>query len=513
MITAFRSQPGSLVVRQWRLLLGAFLALAATAIPVMAKTPARPNIIFILADDLGWGDLASYGSLVARTPHLDRLAEQGVLFEQFYQNASLCSPARAALIAGQFPARNGIHYWMAPRHNAQYGMPAVLDPTLPALPRLMQAAGYRTAHIGKWHVGEDTSAPVTAYGYDEADHIIQGVGPKGNLRYNDPQQTKAYVDRTIEFARTAREQGKPFFVNLWLRDVHGPLDPTEEQLERYRGFGTRSVAGNNHTAVQIFYAAVTEMDAQIGRLMEWIDSQPGLAENTLVVFTSDNGPEDIYIKGAGHQAAGLPGPFRGRKRSLYEGGVRLPLLMRWTGHIAPGRVDRKSVVAAVDFLPTFCALAGQPLPSDYKPDGEDLLPSLVPGAIFNRTKPLFWEYRFDGVGQTINRSPMLAVREREWKLLFNPDGSRVELYNIPRQPSELHSVADKHPEIVARLKRMALAWQATLPPGPVSRNAGSAEYPGLPDNAGRGPIMGEEDVRKLMAPVKVTITREAPGPD
>lgn len=497
------------------LLLPGAISTAAHAAAGAARgsTHPKPNIIFILADDLGWGDLASYGSLIARTPNLDRMAEQGVLFEQFYQNASLCSPARAALMGGQFPARNGIHYWMARGHNAHYGMPAVLDPKLPTLPRLLQAAGYRTAHIGKWHLGEEASAPVAAYGYDEVDHIIQGIGPKGDLRYNDPHQTAAFVDRTIEFARTAREQGKQFFVNLWLRDVHGPLDPTEDQLDRYRDFGTRAAAGNNHTAVQIFYAAVTEMDAQIGRLMQWIDAQPGLAENTLLVFTGDNGPEDIYIKGAGHQAAGLPGPFRGRKRSLYEGGVRLPLIMRWTGRIAPGTVDRKSVVAAVDFLPTLCALAGQPLPSGYTPDGEDFSPSLLAGAAFNRSKPLFWEYRFDGVGQIINRSPMLAVREREWKLLFNPDGSRVELYDIPRQPSELHSVADKHPEVVARLKRMALAWQGTLPPGPVSTMAGSAEYPGPPDNAGRGPVMSEEAFRKLMAPVKVMITREAPGPD
>ena len=247
--------------------------------------------------------------------------------------------------------------------------------------------------------------------------------------------------------------------------------------------------------------------------MQWIYSQPGLAGHMLRVFTSDNGPEDIYIKGAGHQAVGLPGPFRGRKRSLYEGGVRLPLLMRWTGHIAAGKVDRKSVVAAVDFLPTFCALAGQPLPPGYKPDGEDLSQSLLTGAVLQRSKPLFWEFRFNGVGQILNRSPMLAVRERDWKLLFNPDGSRVELYDIPRQPAELHSVADRHPDVVARLKQMELEWQAMLPPGPVSRMAGSAEYPGLPDNAGRGPVMSEEDFRKLMAPVRVTITREAPGPD
>lgn len=465
----------------------------------------KPNIIFILADDLGWGDLACYGNLVCKTPRLDRMAGEGVLFEQYYVNAPLCSPSRAALLTGQFPARHGIHYWMAPGHNALYGMPSHLDPEAVVLPRLLQQGGYRTAHFGKWHVGEDPAAPVKAYGYDEVDIIWQGAGPNPGVRPNDPHGTEKLVDRTIEFARGCATEGKPFFVNLWLRDVHAALDPSEESLARYEHLMSER---RHTTAMQVYYASVTEMDHQIGRLLDWIDAQPGLSDQTLIIFTSDNGPEDIYIAHAGYHAVGLPGPFRGRKRSLYEGGTRMPFIARWRGRLPAGRLDKASVISGVDLLPTFAVLAGVALPKACAPDGEDFSHALIAGETHERRKPLFWEWRFDGVGQCLNRSPMLSIREGDWKLLMNPARDRLELYDIPRQPMELHSQAEKHPEIVERLVRTLLDWQKTLPPGPISDRPGSDEYPGHPETSHRGPSMDPREFERLMKPVRVTLTRE-----
>ncbi len=465
----------------------------------------KPNIIFIFVDDLGWGDLECYGNLNCKTPCLNKMAEEGILLEQFYVNAPLCSPSRAAAMTGQFPGRLGIHYWMSGNHNAKYGMPEYLDTEVPTVPRLMQQAGYRTAHFGKWHIGDDEKAPVLSYGYDEVDYIWQGVGPNPGIAANDPRGTEMLVDRTIEFMKETHKEGKPFYVNLWPRDVHAALDPTDEALERYKHLMSQK---QFKTAMQIYYAAVTEMDLQIGRLLDWIDSQPGLAKNTLIIFSSDNGPEDIYISHAGHHGVGLPGPFRGRKRSLYEGGTRMPFIARWKEHLPENRVDSRSVVCAADLLPTFAALADQQLPEGFEPDGEDVSESLVSGSTHTRQKPLFWEWRFDGVGRQIDRSPMLAVRDGDWKLLFNPDNSRVELYNIPKQPMELHSAADKHPEIVDRLRRMALDWQKELPRGPATDRPGSDEYPGYPENAGRGPHMDPEVFNTIMQPIRVTVTRE-----
>jgi arylsulfatase A-like enzyme len=474
-------------------------------------SPQRPNIIFILVDDLGWGDLGCYGHLDIATPNLDRMAAEGMLFEQFYVNASLCSPSRAAMLTGRFPAEVGIHYWMAPNHNRRMGMPDVLDPALVNLPQTMQRAGYRTGHFGKWHVGQDKAAPVTAYGYDEADIVWQGVGPNPRVAMNAPDGTAKLVDRSIAFGERCLAEGRPFFVTLWTRDVHADLAPTEESLARYERFRSRPGIA---TAMQIYYAAVTEMDAQIGRLLDWVDADPARAASTLVLFTSDNGPEAAEIPHAGYHAAGSTGPFRGRKRSLYEGGIRMPFIARWKDHVPAGTVDEASVVSGVDLLPTLARILGAELATDTEIDGEDFSETLLTGARHVRTKPLLWEWRFEGVGPLLDRSPMLAIRDGDWKLLFNPDGSRVELYDIPRQPMELHSQAATHPEIVKRLTETALAWQRTLPEGPRTEHPGSLEYPGYHEGPGRGPLLNRAHYEKLLENVRVGLMRNpAPAAD
>ncbi len=194
-----------------------------------------------------------------------------------------------------------------------------------------------------------------------------------------------------------------------------------------------------------------------------------------MIFTSDNGPEDILVGNASHSGVGSAGPFRGRKRSLYEGGIRLPFLVRWPGKVPAGKVNDRSVVSAVDFLPTVARLCGVQPPAEFVADGEDVSDILL-GGERARVKPLYWEWRTDINGHVLNHSPMLAVREGNWKLLLNPDHSRVELYDIPRDSSEVRNVAESRADIVELLARQAIEWQATLPPGKVSPNAGNIIY-------------------------------------
>jgi len=279
------------------------------------------------------------------------------------------------------------------------------------------------------------------------------------------------VDETIRFMERHRDH--PFYVQAWLLDPHAILNPTAEQMAPYRQLSPMHV--EHVGAPTIYYSVVTNADRQIGRLLQRLDDL-GLAEHTIVLFTGDNGPEDVLIRNASHSGVGSPGPFRGRKRSLYEGGVRMPLIVRWPGHTSAGRVDNASVISSVDMLPTLCRLAGAALPAGWQGNGEDRAAALFGGPA-ERTTPLLWEWRFPIAGHIINRSPMLAIRQGRWKLLLNPDRSRIELYDIVRDPVELNNQATSQPALVETLARQALAWQAGLPAGPRAPTAGSNSYP------------------------------------
>ena len=469
------------------LLLGmALIGTAAFRAPA-AEAP-KPNIIFILADDLGWGDLGCYGHPHINSPNLDRLAKQGTLFTQFYVNASVCSPSRCAFMTSHYPARHAIHgHYATHEQNRKRGMSNWLDSKVPNVASVLKTAGYATAHFGKWHLGGGVGAPEPgAYGIDDY-RVVVGNGPTWDLPPAElwPKSSALIVDEAIRFINA--NQARPFFLNVWMLLPHATLNPTDEQMRPYARFAVANGVPHK-SAAQIYYASVTDLDAQVGRLLDELDKL-GLADQTLVLFSSDNGPEDIHIRNAGHSGIGSAGPFRGRKRSLYEGGVRMPFIARWPGHVPANRVDDTSVVAAVDFLPTLCRLTGITLPAETKPDGEDVSDILC-GQARPRATPLFWEWRFGIVGEPFHRSPILAIREGDWKLLLNPDRSRVELYDIPRDPTQLSNTAKDHPEIVERLANKALAWQATLPKGPVEASAGKADYPwpgrgGNPKPAGR----------------------------
>ena len=470
------------------------LLLAGTA---FAATARPPNVIFILADDLGWGDLGCYGHPNLRTPYIDRIAKEGTLFTQFYVNGSVCSPSRTAFMTGQFPARHKVHSAIGGKEqNATLAIADWLDLKVPTVASLLQKSGYATAHFGKWHLGKGAGAPLpTAYGFDES-RAINGNGPT----WDEPDVTfrakssAAIVDETIRFIRANKD--KPFYVQTWMLIPHATLNPTEEQMKPYQRLAPLGDIPFK-TAAQVHYSSITDMDKHIGRLMASLD-ELGLAENTLILFSSDNGPEDIHIRNAGHSGVGSAGPFRGRKRSLYEGGIRVPGIVRWPGKVPAGKIDDTAVFAGVDWLPTLAKLANAPLTAGHKLDGEDMSDVLM-GKTRARSTPLFWEWRLRVIGEPFHQSPMLAMREGDWKLLMNPDRSRVELYEITKDLTQLSNVAEKNPQIVARLSERLLAWQKELPPGPREENAGKVTYalPGL-----KAPPAGEDAAPKKAAPKK-----------
>ena len=474
-------KPDAMVINRRRFLTAFGTAAVALALPSCAfgaRTPEKrrkPNFVFIFADDLGWGDLGCYGNNQLKTPSLDALAEKGTLFTQFYVNGSVCSPSRTSIMTSHYPARHSVHgHFAAPQQNKARAMPNWLDPRVHTVTKLLKTAGYTTGHFGKWHLGSGDNAPTPGdYGIDE--HCTCNSSGPQLTGTGDPyfraKSTEQIVDRTIDFIEKNRE--KPFYVNVWSLVPHATLHPTDEQMKPYRRFAPGGVPYKG--VKQIYYASVSDLDRQVGRLVKRIE-QLGLAENTIIAFSSDNGPEDLDIRNAVHSGIGNAGPFRGRKRSIYEGGVRMPFIVRWSGHTPPGRVDDSTVIAAVDWLPTVCSLAGVKLPSDLKPDGEDMSRAIL-GRPKTRSRPLMWEWRFRVSGEMVHRCPMLAIRDGNFKLLMNPDRSRIELYDIPKDPTELDNLADRYPDIVKKLSRILLEWQKTLPKGPIDKNAGSNAYP------------------------------------
>ena len=465
-----------LFVLMKRLLVLLLLWTMCCVLPAVNTPAKRPNFIFILADDLGWSDLGCYGHPQLKTPNLDRLAKQGTLFTQFYVNGSVCSPSRCAFMTGQYPARHKIHgHYAEHAVNAARGMNNWLDPKVPNVAALLHQAGYATAHFGKWHLGHGEGAPPpTDYGFDESRTInANGAGwtePDGSFR---AKSSAAIVDETIRFITAHKD--KPFYVNAWMLIPHATLNPTEEQMQPYANLQPGGKDFPFKSAAQIFYGSVTDMDKHIGRLLKALDDL-GLAENTVILFSSDNGPEDIHVSNAGHSGVGSAGPFRGRKRSLYEGGIRVPGIVRWPGKIPAGQIDNQSVVAGVDWPPSVCKLAGVEIPAAHKLDGEDASDVFL-GHPRARGAPLMWEWRFRIAGEPFHHSPMLAIRDSDWKLLLNPDRSRVELYEIKKDLTQLNNVAEKNPEVVARLSEKVLSWQKELPSGPADPGGGQVIYP------------------------------------
>lgn len=471
-----------------RLCIALGLGLAMEA-PAGDKPPAAapPNFLVIVADDLGWGDLSCYGQTRWSTPHLDQLASRGTLFTQGYMPSAVCSPSRVGLLTGRFPAELGIHGHLADTGwNKARGMPDFLDPAVPTLPRSLRNAGYRTIHVGKWHLGpyQTDGTRIEDYGFDDVrwphcyneDRTVNLWAAE-----NRPRATRELAEATLAAVKQARADGKPFYAQLWLNDPHSDLAPDAAEVAKFDA-PVRDRQLPYTTPLSIYAATITTMDRALGRLFDGL-KDAGLDQNTVILLTSDNGPEDIDIRSAQWSAAGSAGPLRARKRSLYEGGVRVPWIMAWPGRLPAGAVNNTTAMNAVDLFPSFAALAGvTPPPAaarHFTPagyGGEDLSAVFSSDQDIRRTKPMFWEWREEVVNHPWNRSPMLAIRDGDWKLLLNPDRSRVELYDVVNNPGESDNLAREHPDTTERLAKMALDWQATLPRGRVDPRAGRNDY-------------------------------------
>lgn len=430
--------------------------------------PPRPNILFIFADDWGWGDLSCHGHPYVRTPNIDRLARQGTDFYRFTVASGVCSPSRTAVLTGHFPARYNIDgHFAGVAQNARRNMPDWLDPTVVTLPRLLRQAGYPTAHFGKWHLSNnmipDSPLP-SQYGFDQYG-AFNCAGEQMPV-HEDAMHAIAFIERCCR-------EGKPFFVNLWIHEPHTPFHTVPKYEWRCRDIPDR--------ADQIFASVLMHADDRIGQVLDALD-RLGIAENTLVIFSSDNGPARasgsvelglMYdtATGAGWNIAAAKGTTAGRKgykASLFQGGINVPFIARWPGKIPAGRIDDVSLISAVDLLPTFCELAGARLPEGYTPDGVSQVQTLLGRPYPEREKPLFWRYpsRWPPPPNRPHHWASYAVVDRHWKLLANSDRSYYELYDIAADPLERKDLKEEKPELVRALLAELEAWEKTLPASP-----------------------------------------------
>ena len=453
----------------------------ASASPVTAAASAKeskgekPNIVVIFIDDMGFADPSCFGNPLVKTPNIDKLAAQGIKLTNFYVNSPICSASRVALTTGQYQGRWKIHSFLNTRAgNANRGMADYLDPSASTTAKKLKAAGYSTAHFGKWHMGggrDVDNAPLPqAYGFDESLVSFEGLGdriisnPKGVERARALgngkvipcqrwERMQIQTDRTIDFIRRHRE--KPFYVRLFPNDVHDAHVPRPGSADKFK-----SVSDDPY--VRDFFAVLEEMDKQIGRVISTIDAL-NLGKKTLILFTSDNGPTDWPKKYKTGPPAGFTGPYRGRKWSLFEGGIRMPFIARWTGTIPPGTEDTSSVMSAIDVSPTICRFVGVPVEHDL--DGVDRSDVLL-GRASRRAKPVFWQYGHPHAilkgGKPEHQSPAFAMRDGRWKFMVNPDGSEAQLYDLKADEGESANLLSKQPERAAAMAAQISAWANDL---------------------------------------------------
>jgi len=459
-----------------------FLMTAATAAALSAwpsiglsnETATRPNIILLFIDDMGWADLSCFGNRDAQTPNIDRMADEGIAFEQFYVNSPICSPSRVAISTGQYPQRWQITSYLAHRlQNSRRGIANWLDPAAPMLARTLKEAGYATGHFGKWHMGgqrDVTDAPaITDYGFDESLTNFEGLGPKllpltAEPGWKEPGRiwddaavlggpvtwmqrstiTGGFVDAALTFIKKAETEKKPFYINLWPDDVHSPFFPPVEKW------------GKNKR--ELYRAVLEEMDRQFGPLFDYVRNRPELRDNTLILICSDNGHEP---------GAGQAGPLKGCKTNLFEGGIRSPLITWGPGLInreAVGTRNKTSVFAAIDLVPSLLRLANANPPAGVSYDGEDLLNTILGKSKESRQAPIFFSRPPDRKSfYGFRNLPDLAVRHGRWKLLCDYDRSRPLLYDMIADPGESKNLAEADLGVVEGLTQKVTDWYQSMP--------------------------------------------------
>jgi arylsulfatase A-like enzyme len=453
-----------------RFVLTSFLMFAS------AVTTAQPNIVFIFADDLGIGDVGAYGGEMIKTPHIDALAADGVLFEQAYASHPVCSPSRAGLITGRYQQRHGWEF-----NPAEKIVFSGMDAKQITLANVLNDSGYATGMVGKWHLGYKPQFHPLNRGFERyfgvlaggsifIDRSKPGVESIGNLPlqrdqskgvydgYNlvevDGYLTDVFTQKSVDFIQQKRE--KPFFLYLSHTTPHTPLQATKNYLDRYRHI--------ENPAARIYAAMVASLDDSVGAIVDAL-KDTGQLDNTLIVFSSDNGC-------AGYIRVCSNAPFAGFKRYHNEGGIRVPMIFSWPGQLAAGKYPH--MVSLLDLMATFAGLAGS---SHVTEDSVDLMPYLA-GKAGQAHDYLYWR-----------SSPTRAIRDQRWKLLeyaktqystadldaarrippppggwpkSAPDGYLTLLYDLQSDPGETTNIAQEHPEIVARLRSAYADWNSTL---------------------------------------------------
>ncbi len=453
-----------------------FLQALGSAACAVAAVPPKWNVLFILMDDMGWHDLGAYGNTVIDTPYLDKFAAQNARFTQAYAACPVCSPTRASIMTGQYPARLKLTDWIAGRKQWPYAkllVPA-FEQQLPAsaktIPEVLKPEGYRSAAIGKWHLGGSGSSPLD-HGFDVN---IAGTAAGSPPTYFGPVQLPGLklepgeflTERlTSEGVRFIRETKAPFFLYQAHFTVHMPLQAPKELV-------AKSKARQTGDLDPTYCAMVETADASVGRLLQALEDE-GKADNTVVVFFSDNG--GVRFQGNRKAPVTNNSPLRAGKGHLYEGGIREPLIIRWPGVTKPGSVIH-TPVSSIDFLPTLCKTVN-------RVDGVDIGPLLRGGRIADR--PLFWHYpHYSDQGGP----PAGAVRLGDWKLIEFYEDGRFELYNLTDDVGETRNLVNKEPGRAAMLKRLLQDWR---------RSAG-AVMPAV--NPGYDPARSSEGLTGYEAP-------------
>ncbi len=459
--------------RTWFYLAASIVSWSLTQVGRAAdESPAaqRPNVMIVLCDDLGYGDLGCYGHPTIQSPNIDRLAGQGLRLLSCYSAAPVCSPSRAGLMTGRTPHRVGIYNWIPLKS------PMHLKRNEITLATLLRDAGYATCHVGKWHLSgdlTDSSQPQPGdHGFDywfstQNNAIPSHRDPESFVRNGKPvPKLKGYAsqlvtDEAIHWLRDVRNQSRPFFMFVCYHEPHEPIETDPRFSRLYPDEGKRSPYDPSTSSLAAHHGNITQMDFHFGRLLRELDQQQ-LSSNTLVIFTSDNGPAITRM-----HPHGSAGPLRGKKGEVYDGGIRVPGIVRWPGRIEPGTTSSVPV-SGVDWLPTVCSVVGIDAPDDRALDGTDASP-LFRGRPLTRSKPLYWQFNY------AFSKPKVAFRDGRWKLVATLTGEElkitadlreshqrifgeaeldaIELYDLETDVGEQHEQSRERSELLRQLRQ------------------------------------------------------------
>jgi arylsulfatase A len=447
-----------------QVLTAAWLVVGGITGPIGAAE--RPNFLVILCDDLGYGDLGCYGHPAIKTPNLDKLASEGMRLTECYSSAPVCSPSRAGLMTGRTPSRLGIYDWISNGH------PMHLKKEELTVATLLKKSGYATCHVGKWHLNGKFNSPEQPqpgdHGFEHWMSTQNNAAPSHENPTNfvrngtpvGPQEgysCEVVTSEAVRWLKELRDKSKPFFQFVCFHEPHEPIASPPDLVSQYPAAIKEGEA--------LYYANVSNVDRSVGKLLATLDELK-LTERTFVLFTSDNGPETLKRYASGWRSHGSPGPLRGMKLHLYEGGIRVPGIVRYPIRVKAGQTVSEPV-CGLDILPTFCELAGVALPENHQLDGASVS-SVLDGRPAERTVPLYWHY-FRSIG-----APKAAMRVGDFMILGHWDGPQLgpggsvhkgdceaikaaklvgfELYNLKDDLGQTTDLAASQPE---KLKELA----------------------------------------------------------